>query len=105
MSVSDNAKHAGERPDHSLNTQSRVIIYTSNHTIRGTIALFAGARLTDFMNMGGEFVAITHAHVATPDGQTVLRSRFLNLRRDQIVLIVEESALISDRGNDLATNG
>jgi hypothetical protein len=48
------------------------------------------------MNMGGEFIVITNAHVATPDGHTLLRTSFLNLRCDQIVFIVEDSAIKSE---------
>jgi hypothetical protein len=77
-------------------TRTRVLVYTSNYTIHGDVSLFEGARLTDYMNMGGEFIVITNAHVATPDGHTLLRTSFLNLRCDQIVFIVEDSAIKSE---------
>ena len=74
-------------------TKTRVLVYTSDYTIRGDLALFEGARLTDYMNMGNEFIVITNAHVATPEGQTLLRASFLNLRCDQIVFILEDDAI------------
>ncbi|MDA1043719.1 MAG: hypothetical protein O3C57_00695 [Verrucomicrobia bacterium] len=77
-------------------TQTRALVYTNNFTIRGDVSLFAGARLTDYMNISGEFIAITNANVATPAGQAILRASFLNLRREQIVFIVEDSAIESD---------
>ncbi|MFT5241115.1 MAG: hypothetical protein ACI9OU_002064 [Candidatus Promineifilaceae bacterium] len=74
-------------------TQTRVLVYTSNYTIHGDVSLFEGARLTDYMNSGSDFMVITNASVSTPDGQALLRTSFLNLRCDQIVFILEDGAI------------
>jgi hypothetical protein len=74
-------------------TQTRVLVYTSNYTIHGDVSLFEGARLTDYMNSGSDYIVITNANVSTPDGQALLRTSFLNLRCDQIVFILEDGAI------------
>ena len=76
--------------------KTRVLVYTTSYTIRGDVSLFEGARLTDYMNLGVEFLAITNAQVTTPDGRPILKASFLNLRREQIVFIVEDNAVESE---------
>ena len=68
----------------------KVRIYTPNYRIHGEIAQFAGERLTDYMVSAKPFLAVTRAEVYGSDGRQLFSSRFLNVQRDRIELIVPE---------------
>ena len=72
---------------------SEVIFYTKNHVISGKVSLVPGARLTDFMREGSEFLAVSDVSVALPDGTELFKSSFIDLRRDSIEFAVPKDAL------------
>lgn len=70
--------------------KTKVIILTECHRIVGMIAHFTNARLTDYMAEAKDFIAVTDAEVWNHSGSSVLTTSFLNVRRDQIEIIMPE---------------
>ena len=70
--------------------KTKVIILTACHRIIGEIANFSNARLTDYMVEAKSFIAVTEAEVWNHSGSLVLTTSFLNVRRDQIEMIMPE---------------
>jgi len=70
-----------------IETRTKVTILTSTYRIRGYIDLVPGARVTDYINEAKDFIAITDAEVRESEGRIVLQVAFLNLSRDQIVVV------------------
>ena len=71
--------------------KTKVIILTACHRIIGKIAHFSNARLTDYMAEAKSFIAVTDAEVRNHSGALVLTTSFLNVRRDQIEMIMPEN--------------
>jgi hypothetical protein len=67
--------------------RTKVTFLTSTYRIHGYVELVPGARVTDYIHDAKAFIAITDAEVRSPDGQMVLQVPFLNLSRDQIVIV------------------
>ena len=67
---------------------TRVVFYTGEYVVRGAVALLPGSRLTDFIRNADDFIAVTDATVTTREGNELLRTPFISLRRDSIVLAV-----------------
>lgn len=74
-------------------SQTRVVMCTAHFRIYGDLALMAGTRLTDYMNNGETFLAVTNAIVTNHSGDDVLKSSFINLNRRHIEFIVEEDTV------------
>lgn len=75
--------------------RTKVLILSGRHRIRGDIAHFPDARLTDYMNEAKTFIAVTDAEITDAEGRHVLSAPFLNVRCDTIAVIVpEEGAMI-----------
>jgi Family of unknown function (DUF6812) len=72
--------------------RTKVTFLTSTYRIHGYIELVPGARVTDYINDAKIFIAITDAEVRGPDGRMVLQVPFLNLSRDQIVIVTPGDA-------------
>ena len=68
--------------------KTKVIIITTCHRIIGMIAHFTNARLTDYMAEAKSFIAVTDAEVRDHSGSLILTTSFLNVRRDQIEVIM-----------------
>ncbi|GAK53529.1 hypothetical protein U14_04794 [Candidatus Moduliflexus flocculans] len=68
--------------------KTEVIIYTHDYRVRGKISLVPGARLTDYMVEAKAFLAVTDAEIHDKQGALLLKSPFLDINRDYIVLIV-----------------
>lgn len=64
-----------------------VIILTDAFRIEGRIHLLSGVRMTDYMNESKAFMAVIDATVATLEGREVLKTPFLNIRREAIQAI------------------
>ena len=71
--------------------KTKVIILTACHRIIGKIAYFSNTRLTDYMAEAKSFIAVTDAEVWNHSGTLILTTSFLNLRRDQIEMIMPEN--------------
>ena len=72
--------------------RTKVTILTSTYRVNGYIELVPGARVTDYINDAKHFIAITDAEVRGPEGRMVLQVPFLNLSRDQIVIVTPGDA-------------
>jgi len=72
--------------------RTKVTILTSTYRVNGYIELVPGARVTDYINDAKNFIAITDAEVRSPEGRMVLQVPFLNLSRDQIVIVTPGDA-------------
>ena len=77
---------------------TQVVVRTSNHVIRGAIALIPGARLTDYLRNADLFIAIVDAVVEDRDGNELFCRRFVNVHRDQIEIVAlgREEAVLAD---------
>ena len=67
-----------------------VRVYTHQFQLIGDLSIFAGVRLTDYMNESKPFVSLTDVKAYDREGRTLFGSAFLNVRRDSIELIVPE---------------
>ena len=70
--------------------KTRVMILTGHYRITGSIHLFPGARLTDYIVDAKPFIALTDAEVTDRDGRRLLTTSFLNIQRDRIEVIIPE---------------
>lgn len=68
--------------------KTEVIIYTHDYRVRGNISLVPGARLTDYMVESKAFLAVTDAEIHDKQGALLLKTPFLDVNRDYIVLII-----------------
>jgi len=76
----------------NIENRTKVTFLTSTYRVNGNIDLVPGARVTDYINDAKTFIAITDAEVRTTDGRMVLQVPFLNLSRDQIVIVTPGDA-------------
>jgi hypothetical protein len=70
---------------------TKVIILTNTFRITGNIALFAGARLTDYTSEAKSFIAVTNAEIRDHNCNHIISSSFLNVHRDHIEAIMPEN--------------
>jgi hypothetical protein len=75
-----------------MENRTKVTLLTSTYRINGYIELVPGARVTDYINDAKIFIAITDAEVRGSEGRMVLQVPFLNLSRDQIVIVTPGDA-------------
>lgn len=75
--------------------RQKVIIFTHHFEVKGYISIYQGVRLTDYMNESNAFISVTNAEVKhhAQAGATLLKSSFLNVRKDDIEIIVPQDAL------------
>lgn len=64
------------------------VVQTTQHLIRGNIHVRRDERFKDELDRDELFLAITDATVIGSDGQTLHESRFLAIRRTQIVWVI-----------------
>ena len=67
--------------------RTKVVILTGRYQIKGEIAHFQNARLTDYMVETKQFIAVTEAEVMDNQGHRILSAPFLNVGRDHIEII------------------
>lgn len=70
-----------------------VVIYTQHFRITGTIALVAGARLTDYVREATHFIAVASAVVCDRHGAEQFRTPFLDVGKDHIEIILPAAML------------
>jgi hypothetical protein len=68
-----------------------VIILTDTLRIEGALGIFSGVRLTDYMNESKSFIAIIDATVKDLYGRQVMKSAFINVKREAIQLVAPSS--------------
>ena len=71
-------------------TKTRVVIIAGSYRIKGEIELVPGARLTDYMLDAKAFFAVTRAEVWDLEGRRILSAPFLNVSRDQVVIVAPD---------------
>jgi hypothetical protein len=64
------------------------IVQTTQHLIHGNVHVRRDERLKDELDRDELFLAITDASVMDENGQTLHQSRFLAVRRSQIVWVM-----------------
>jgi hypothetical protein len=64
------------------------IVQTTQHLIRGNVHVRRDERLKDELDRDEFFLAVTDASVIGTDGQTLYQTRFLAVRRAQIVWVM-----------------
>lgn len=76
------------------NESTAVVVITAEHLIRGRIALIPGARLTDYVQHAGPFMAITEVEVrsAADRDRLLFRADFLDVATAHIVMILPASS-------------
>ncbi len=75
--------------------KQRVLIFTHQFEIIGDLNIYQGVRLTDYMNESNSFISVTGVEVKRQSGETLMKAGFLNVRKDDIEMIVPEDALIT----------
>ena len=71
-------------------TKTRVVILAGSYRIKGEIELVPGARITDYMLDAKSFFAVTRAEVWDLEGRRIFSAPFLNVSRDQVVLVAPD---------------
>jgi hypothetical protein len=64
------------------------VVQTTEHLIRGNLHVRRDERLKDELDRDKPFLAVTDASIIGADGQTLHQSRFLAVRRTQIVWVM-----------------
>lgn len=70
--------------------KTRVVILAGSYRIKGEIELVPGARITDYMLDAKAFFAVTRAEVWDLEGRRIFSAPFLNVSRDQVVLVAPD---------------
>jgi hypothetical protein len=75
--------------------KQKIRIFTRQFEIVGDLHIYSGVRLTDFMNESKDFISVTDVEVRRPADGTLIRAKFLNVRRDEIEIILPEEVIDS----------
>jgi hypothetical protein len=75
--------------------KQKIRIFTRQFEIVGDLHIYAGARLTDFMNESKDFISVTDVEVRRPADGTLINAKFLNVRKDGIEIILLEEMIDS----------
>jgi len=75
--------------------KKKVIIFTHHYEVTGNLNIYQGVRLTDYMNESNAFISVTDVEVKRQSGEKFLEAAFLNIRKDDIEMIVPEDSLIT----------
>jgi hypothetical protein len=74
--------------------KQRVVIFTRQFEVRGSLNIYQGVRLTDYMNESKAFISVTDVTVNRRGEGEFLKAHFLNVRKEEIEMIVPEDSLI-----------
>jgi hypothetical protein len=78
-----------------------VIIQTVNHQIKGMLHVRPNERLTDELNHGELFFAVTEASIYDLTGELIFNCDYFAVNRDQIIWILPENQMVSvDTGGE-----
>ncbi len=77
--------------------KQKVYIFTHQFEIIGDLNMFQGVRLTDYMNESNTFISVTSAEICRRGGEMIMKAKFMNVRKDEIEIIVPEDMIISTR--------
>ena len=73
-----------------------VIIQTVNHQIKGMLHVRPNERLTDELNRGDLFFALTEAGIFNHSGELVYQCDYFALNRDQSVWVLPINQLLAE---------
>ena len=73
--------------------KQKVCIFTHQFKIVGYLSIYRGVRMTDYMNESNSFISITDIEVSDHHGNVIVRSKFLNVRKDDIEIILPEDSV------------
>ena len=74
--------------------RQRVFIFTHHYKIVGYLSIYPGVRMTDYMNESNAFISVTDADIKDRQESAILRAKFLNVRKDDIEIILPEDAVL-----------
>lgn len=74
--------------------KQNVVIFTRQFEVRGSLNIYQGVRLTDYMNESKAFISVTDVTVNRRGEGELLKTHFLNVRKEEIEIIVPEDQLI-----------
>jgi hypothetical protein len=75
--------------------KQKIHIFTRQFEIVGDLHIYTGVRLTDFMNESKDFISVTDVEVRRPADGTLISAKFLNVRKDEIEIILLEEMIDS----------
>ena len=75
--------------------KQKIRIFTRQFEIVGDLHLYPGARLTDFMNESKDFISVIDVEVRRLADGRLISARFLNVRKDEIEIILPEELIDS----------
>jgi len=75
--------------------KQKIRIFTRQFEIVGDLHIYPGIRLTDFMNESKDFISVTDAEVRRPADGKLISAKFLNVRKDEIEIILPEELIDS----------
>ena len=73
--------------------RQKIVIFTRHFEIFGDLSIYEGVRLTDYMNESKAFISVTNAYVKDRTGKRLLNADFLNVRKDEIEIIIPEASI------------
>ena len=79
--------------DQSVDRQ-KVCILTHQYKINGYVNIYPGVRMTDYMNESKAFISVTDAEVVNHHGTVILRAKFMNVRKNDIEIILPDDAML-----------
>lgn len=77
--------------------KTKVVILTAHHRIKGYIALYLNARLTDYIVEAKPFIAVTDAEVMDINGTLLFTASFLNIQKDHIEIITPADMIVDKK--------
>lgn len=77
--------------------KQKVFIFTHQFEITGDLNMFQGVRLTDYMNESKAFISVLDAEIRRRGGEMIMKAKFMNVRKDEIEIIVPEDMIVSTR--------
>lgn len=72
----------------AVESEQYVVILTDTFRIEGNLGIFSGVRLTDYMNESKSFIPLTDATVKDLCGRQVMKTAFINVKKETIQLVV-----------------
>ena len=78
--------------------RTKVIILTGHYRIVGHISVLPEARVTDYICESKDFIAVTDAEVWDHGQRKVASSRFMNINRAHIEIIMPEDSVTQGQG-------
>jgi|WetSurMetagenome_2_1015567.scaffolds.fasta_scaffold29488_2 hypothetical protein len=75
-------------------TPVAVMIQTHTHRIHGNIHIGQDMRVKDELDLPERFIAVTDAVIYLADGKVLYKTKFLAVKRDEIVWVVPDNEIL-----------